>query len=554
MTEQTLTTPEDTTPIPDHHDPADTETEATVEGGPAGGPPPAADPREEGAELVWADPAELILAPNVRLDVALDKEFLADIAAYGVHTPINGQRDAQGQLVVKSGQRRLLAAMRTGRRIPVFVDPRPYSEDADATVTRIVDQLGENHHRAGMTAHDRVTAHQQLLDLGLSAGQIAKRTHLSRKESKTLHTVAGSGLAAGALARHEQLDLAQAAAIAEFDDGEDTDREIVAALLAAAIKSPTQFEHVLQRARDDREEAQLIRAAEQRLRAEGVRVLNPHDTTPHEDGDDTRGERWEPTKARALGHLLPGADTPRDVEFTAAAHASCPGHAAKVSVPRRYDGQPREARITYCCTDPAVNGHVERYPSAGRGTVARTEELSETERDERREERRRTIRLNKEWDSATTVRRRWVTQLLARKTVPKNAGRFIAAVLTRGSHPVRKAMETGNKQACALLGLPEPGGYGSPPSELPNLAAQASPQRATQLSLAVLLGGMEQSLGRHSWRNVDADTRLYLTTLREWGYGLSEVEAIAAGDTPPPDDTADPQGSADPDQEAPTVG
>ncbi|WP_344017093.1 hypothetical protein [Pseudonocardia xinjiangensis] len=63
-------------------------------------------------------------------------------------------------------------------------------------------------------------------------------------------------------------------------------------------------------------------------------------------------------------------------------------------------------------------------------------------------ERRRVIANNKDWDSATTVRRDWLrTTFLARKTAPKDAVRFIAATLGCGSHDVRKAMESGHSTA-----------------------------------------------------------------------------------------------------------
>jgi ParB family chromosome partitioning protein len=151
------------------------------------------------------DPADLIVGVNVRQNAELTKEFVEDVATYGVRTPITARRDPDGRLVVRTGQRRTLAAVEAGRRVvPVFVEPEMHREDnATATIDRIVEQLSENHHRASTPDSDQVLAHQQLFELGLSAGQIAKRTHLSRKEATVLRTVAASPVAAGMLHRHD---------------------------------------------------------------------------------------------------------------------------------------------------------------------------------------------------------------------------------------------------------------------------------------------------------------------------------------------------------------
>jgi ParB family chromosome partitioning protein len=143
-------------------------------------------------------------------------------------------------------------------------------------------------------------------------------------------------------------------------------------------------------------------------------------------------------------------------------------------------------------------------------------------------ERRRVIGNNKDWDSATTVRREWLrTAFLARKTAPKDAARFIATTLGRGGHDVRKAMESGHATARELLGMDLDAvvAYGAP-NPIAVAAEAASPARATMLALAVLLGAAEHGTGRHSWRNPSAETRAYFTALRGWGYPLSPVAQL----------------------------
>ncbi|MHA6780685.1 hypothetical protein ACVGOW_06765 [Pseudonocardia saturnea] len=106
-------------------------------------------------ELLRVDPCTLVIGANVRRDVALDKPFLRSIADRGVREPIIARRGTDGALVVRKGKRRTLAAVETGRAtVPVLVELGEPGDDADAgdrrdAIDRIVDQLEENHHRAG---------------------------------------------------------------------------------------------------------------------------------------------------------------------------------------------------------------------------------------------------------------------------------------------------------------------------------------------------------------------------------------------------------------------
>jgi len=177
----------------------------------------------------------------------------------------------------------------------------------------------------------------------------------------------------------------------------------------------------------------------------------------------------------------------------------------------------------YVCTDPAAHGHADRYPttlSTGRAAGPMTEA--------QKAERREVIANNKAWDSAETVRRDWLTQFLTRRTPPKDAQQFIAATLAGGSHEVRDGMHDGHALALQLLSLDT--GRRHPydgPHPVAQAAAKASPNRAAMLTLGLLLGGLEQSLDRNTWRNPSPAAVAYLTTLSQWGYPLSDVERLA---------------------------
>lgn len=469
-------------------------------------------------ELLAVDPRTLVVGVNVRRELALDKPFLRSIAERGVREPIMARRGEDGVLVVRKGKRRTLAAVEAGRdTVPVLVEPgHPDNDDTpdgldraarEVRVERIVDQLEENHHRTGTSEADEVHAHQQLLDLGLTAGQIARRTHVPTARVKVTAAVARSELAAAVLDRYE-VTLDQAAVIAEFDDRTDTGADAVKVLTVTATKEPAQFAHVAQKLRDERADAALLAQTVADLTGQGVALL---------DADD-------PGEARQLSGLRPDVEVPSGTELTAEAHAGCPGDAGSVEVRRGWDRQP-QVRVVHWCLDPDTHGHVPRWTQAAADTGqsgATAGGMSEQEK----AQRRRVIANNKLWDSATTVRRQWLRTFLARKTPPRDALVFTAVTMGRAGHDLRRAMESGHLTACEVLGL-EPVGsvYTGRPTPIAEAARVASPPRATQLVLAVLLGAAEDATSRQTWRTPEAGHRLLHRAAR---LGLPDVPGRAA--------------------------
>ncbi len=113
-------------------------------------------------ELVHANPAELVIDTNVRLDVRLDKEFVASIAARGVIQPVLAVRDTEGVGRVRDGQRRTLAAIQERvPTVPVFVVDAATEWDA-ALIERVTDQLIANNHRTALRGSEEAAAIEQL--------------------------------------------------------------------------------------------------------------------------------------------------------------------------------------------------------------------------------------------------------------------------------------------------------------------------------------------------------------------------------------------------------
>lgn len=355
-------------------------------------------------ELLLVDPATLIVGANVRGVVELDRAFARDIAERGVREPITVRRNPDGELVVRKGKRRALAAVQAGlTQVRVFVDPGTDPDDGDTAgrIARTIDQLAENDHRAELGAEDRVRAHQELLELGLTAGQIARRTHTPTGRVRAAHAVAGSQLAQAVLAKYE-LTLDQAAVVAEFDDSSPAGAEAAKLLTVTARNEPAQFAHVAQRVRDDWADARRIAEHTAELTSAGVTVLT----------EQQRGE------ATSLLMLRPAAGDRSGTELTEAGHQSCPGHAGAVRIQQHWQEGP-QLRVDYYCTDPDSHGHAPHYDSGGGGSSKPSGPMSDADK----AERRTVIGNNKAWDSATTVRLAWLKAFLAREELAEGRGR-----------------------------------------------------------------------------------------------------------------------------------
>jgi len=156
------------------------------------------------------DPRTLIIETNVRAEANLTPAFIASVRDNGVLMPILVQ-DVDGQMRVRAGQRRTLAAIEAG--LPTI--PARVVTGDDDHARRILEQIIENDDRTGLTDTDRAAAFQQLALLGVPAEQIAKRLGRDRKTIEAGITVAGSAAALAAVDQYA-LTLADAAIFAEF--------------------------------------------------------------------------------------------------------------------------------------------------------------------------------------------------------------------------------------------------------------------------------------------------------------------------------------------------
>jgi len=470
---------------------------------PSSTPPPTGRP--EHIELV--DPRTLLLDRNLRASGAADRDLVASLKAHGVLVPLTAVRTDDG-LRVRHGHRRTRAAIDAGLpHVPVLI-LGPDSDDTTEQITRILTQWAENEHRAGLTPTDKIGAVEQLAAFGLTPAAIARRTRTPRGHIDAALRIASSPAARDGLHQHP-LDLTQAATLAEFDD----DPDAVTRLLTAADHGT--FDHTAQLLRDDRADRTARDTLTRQLRDAGTTVIDPPD----------------PTRLLASLHH---DGTP----LTPESHQNCPGHAAylqRTLTPTITDPAAPPYRPIHVCTAPDSHGHTSRFhtPTSSDNTPAPS-----TSARARAHERATVAENNRQWRSATTVRRSWLRDFLTRRTPPAGADRFLAARLAAADHDLTRALTRHHPLAGTLLTTPD---STLDPVHLAALIDDAPEPRARVLLLGLVLAAYEDTYADpHTWRTPTPAARRYLTTLQTWGYTPADIERPLTRPTPTPPSTTTP--------------
>jgi ParB family chromosome partitioning protein len=452
----------------------------------------------DNARLEQLDPRTLLLDNNSRtiLDLeAEDPELVASVRKHGVKLPVLAARVDGDDVRVLDGHSRTIAAtlaVAEHPTIPVLIID--VSADTDWELLR--DQWIANEVRRGYSPADKARIMEKLTLFGLSAQDIADQLSTTPDLVEAGLAVRRSTKAAEITLAHPQLDVLQLAAVAEFED----DADATATLPDTLAEEPEQFDHAVARLRHHRAACaeREIRVAE--LRAAGVTVLDAVDS-------DTTLQ---------LARLRTGKQNDTRLGDDPDRHASCPGHAAAVSV--SYS----EVQVKYFCHDWKAHGHVDAW-----STSATTPRLPLTEAE--KADRRRVRTNNEAWRAAQSVRRAWLrTTLFASKKPPKRAQQHLLMALAQGGPHLTHALGRGNRYACKLLGLREPK-WGQP-SPLCGRAKRATVDQALIMGIAVMVGAFEEALdskaGVDTWRRPSPEDALYFSALKDWGYVLSTVERL----------------------------
>lgn len=449
-----------------------------------------------GVDLVQVPAADVVIEDNVRTAADLDAAFLASVKRHGVLLPTIGYRNADGAVVVRDGQMRVLAAREAGRDVPVVLTARE-----DSTAVRVAEQLVANERRTALTDGDRLAAYRQLEFEGLSVTAIARETGTKRDTVKQTLTVAKSDTATKVVT-DQALTLDDALLFAEFDDDPDALEELQGCVDDGyADELPL----VAERLRQNRERKIAVAALAAEWAAKGVRVV-AHDEDDYEHLSSL-------TDAPADATDRPGVDA--DVHA-----AGCVGHAVMIRPWGTHEAVP-------VCTTPGEHRPRYVHHTAGNRTTATATTLSGEDaaavKEAEKVERRRVRVNNQAWDAADTLRREFVTSLLQRKSLPKGWHLFAAVAATRHGITVRNDMSAGVR---TLLGIDPDNTHGT--TGVADWVEQY-PTKAGHVTLAFFLSAFEHAADRSWWRYGSETGAFYLNQLQTWGYRLSEVERLAAG-------------------------
>lgn len=456
-------------------------------------------PAATGVDLVHVSAADVVIEDNVRTAADLDAAFLASVKRHGVLLPTIGYRNADGAVVVRDGQMRVLAAREAGTTVPVFV-----TERGDGAAARIAEQLVANERRTALTDGDRLAAYRQLEIEGLSVAAIARETGTKRDTVKATLAVAKSEAATKAVT-DQALTLDDALLFAEFQD----DPEAIAELQACVDEGyADELTFTAERIRQDRQgKADMARIAGE-WEAKGVRVVTSED-------DYT-----------SLSSLTDADDDAEDRPvLDADAHATgCAGHAVVLQAWGEH------AAVSVCTTPDAHHAKYPRYSFPGSTPAAElTEEEAAEQKEAEKAVRRELIANNKAWDAADTLRTEFVRTLLQRKTLPKDWTMFAAVAGTRHGWTMRADNSGGVRD---LLSIESGTGYGA---DTVASWVEQHPAKAPHVALAVVLSAFENAASREWWRRPTTDGAAYLNQLAAWGHRLTDVEKIAAGIQPETD-------------------
>jgi ParB family chromosome partitioning protein len=213
------------------------------------------------ATIQQLDPRMLIVDVDVRAEAWPDRDFVSSIR----DSPVKGLHTSDGRIRVRYGHGRVLAAIEAGREtVPVLVH-----EAEDDLAGGPMVHLSDEQDGTTPAPRDQIASVAYLTSLGMSAAQIARRTQLARADVDAAILASSSDLAVQAVQRYEFLTVAQAAAVAEFDDN----KLAVSVLIIAAQRTPAQFDEVVMG--QYRRRARLERVRANRARVDRAKIAHP---------------------------------------------------------------------------------------------------------------------------------------------------------------------------------------------------------------------------------------------------------------------------------------
>jgi ParB family chromosome partitioning protein len=462
---------------------------------------------------------------NLRTDVGDVADLMASITAVGILQPLlvvplaadeipddarpddaGGEGPGWFQIIV--GHRRHAAAVHLGlASVPCLVA----TDEGDAD--RIVKILAENVHRVGLTATEEANGYHQLALLDWTPEQISQVTAKPAERIRQALTLVSLPQQVRQAADDGQLDLADAAALTDFDD------KTVQRILSRG--RGWGFSHAVAEERSKIERRDAAERAKAELVLAGVKVTpKPRDygyaskEAPASTLLDADGNRLDPDQVKAL-----------------------PGFAAFV------DGSVLPPRVEVYCTDPEAHGYTRtRHTSYVPSEVAEQRAKEQAEREA----------YLQALTVAASVREGFLTATYGTVRGAKRAQ--IEALRAAVTDPAAITVPDTKQALLTRLAGCDP----------VSASATAGTDRLTRILVARWLTAAEANLDKlihgYSWQADPAAGIAYLDRLVQAGYELSDAEqrlhtdlttrlADDADDEETEDDEAGEDDSADGDED-----
>ncbi|MFE1560337.1 ParB/RepB/Spo0J family partition protein [Streptomyces sp. NPDC058734] len=478
--------------------------------------------------FVWMDPRDLVIDPynhrKKRGDddngTEPDPALIESVIEFGVHTPLllRPQTGAQdGLLGVVFGQRRMKAALIAAEKAlsagePVKMVPAIVREDLrDADDEALALSVIENVHRRQATTLDVLDAAEQLAlmpvgklkreraarALGISPEEITAAPQAAKLSNKALSEATTAAFDLVEMADYQTVEEVSGA-LSKLRYAKTRDTKEGDAKRGA-------WAHALAELRQEQREQQERERIVKELADQGVQVVV-----------------WRAYRESDLSRRLADLVTEIGNPMTAEHHTKCGGHAAALP--------PGETEVEWVCTDWKRFGHelTDEAAAASKKSKSSPEEL---------EDRRKTIRYNKAWRTARTVRQEFITKMCAGGGEADDATwTLILTVITGTSLDYgRHASNPKTELVSAFLGVPDPNKDRTKWSRVKNpygrLIATTPKSRRWRLLLAQV-AAMHESENMHdgAWQHIDESCVTWLSFLKKQGYTLSEVETEVLAD------------------------
>ncbi|MFC8006556.1 ParB N-terminal domain-containing protein [Streptomyces olivaceus] len=440
---------------------------------------------------------------NAREDLDLNAPFVESLRTEGCRIPVKIQRLDGGVLQVNDGNRRYHAATDAG----LTHLPYEWEDDDRDAAGQFLDMITTAQHRKSLTKTEVNQAMFSAAEAGAQVGRIAKAAGVRQKDVKTLVKVRSDEKLSAAVsgASSYEWTFEQLAALGEFAD----DAEALAAITEAA-------------ADDDADEGDVDWAiAVERTKRDKRTKAEAHRAELEAAGQKIRDAEELSERAMPVWRLR---------GISAEEHAECKG-LVWVFDERRAD------RYEPYCSAPGLYGHT--VPEGGSGSGGGTKTAAEVEAE--RAARAAVKKGNIDWDAAEALRRKWITDLIKRRNLPKATtnhliGHVNNALLNASWGLDDLVKEPTTEILAAFLGLST-----EQAKDRGSFAGHVAkdPRRAPQLQFAAIAAVREKCANRSAWRTdsqrapwTRTPTGRWFQVLAALGYPLTPIEQSVVDDEP----------------------